>query len=132
MNIYLLFPVFSKIRIMKCCEEIPIHLSNKGYNVKILTYLSDFNRHIQRIDGIELVKVREPNFLKAYRPSLSLHYLPLIPYLIKNRRDIDCIILYFASFSSFITCLIFKLVKVKRRNLCVIKMDSDGRPYIGV
>lgn len=63
------------------------------------------------VDGIEIVRVK-PNLLH------------LLFYLIKNSRNIDCIISYFGNWITLLSGISFKLTK--RKGVFVIKMDTDG------
>jgi len=120
-RIICLFPGFEKINVTKEYGPISAYLSKLGYDVKILTYLDDSNKGIRDIDGVELIRFHgKPHSL------YSIHF-PLLHYILKNRKNIDCI---FASFtiSNVIASIVFKLV---RRGIYVVKMDSDGRLYRG-
>lgn len=119
-NIICLFPVFVKIDIRKA-YGISAYLSKLGYDVKILTYLNDSNKELRAIDGVELIKIHGKP-----RSIYSIHF-PLLRYILKNRRSIDCI---FASFttSNVIASVLFKCV---RNGIFIIQMESDGRLYRG-
>lgn len=120
-NIICLFPDFTRIDIMKDYGQIPFHLAKLGYTVKILTYLNNSNKELQ-IDKVELVRMPGINLYHPYFIDF-----PLLYYISKNRRNIDCI---FASFtvSNVVISLVYKLL---RNGVFIIKMDSDGRLYRG-
>lgn len=120
-KIICLFPDFAKINIRRDYGPISLFLSKLGYDVKILTYLNDSNKELRAIDGVELIKIHGKP-----RTLYSIHF-PILHYILKNRRSIDCI---FASFttSNVIASVIFKWV---RNGIFIIQMDSDGRLYRG-
>jgi glycosyltransferase involved in cell wall biosynthesis len=120
-NVVLWTPFFSKAQVMRDPGQIAEQLAMIGYNVRILTYRSDWSKGISAINRVELIKVNSD--LKVLRLiGLPLHY-----YVLRNGKAIGCLILYFASFNHAITTTLFRLVN--RRGVCVVKMDSDGNLY---
>jgi glycosyltransferase involved in cell wall biosynthesis len=113
MNVLVLFPLFDEnIHRKKDPWQIPLHLFRLGHEVKIVAYQKNNSDSItSRVDGIEIVRVK-PNLLH------------LLFYLVKNSRNIDCIISYFGNWITLLSGISFKLTK--RKGVFVIKMDTDG------
>ena len=120
-NVVLWFPYFSKIHLLKDPGQIPVYLSRMGYNVRILTYDDERNKNLSAADKVELVK------LQKHGKLLQLVDIPLLCYVLKNRKNIGCMILYFANLRTTALLVILKLLNAK--TLYIVKMDSDGRLY---
>lgn len=120
-RIICLFPGFDKINVTKDYGPLSLHLSRLGYEVKILTFLNDSNKEINNINGVELIKLHG-----KLGSHYSMHF-PLLRFILKNRRAIDCIIASF-NMSNIVASVVFKLVRGGRY---IVKMDSDGRLYRG-
>jgi glycosyltransferase involved in cell wall biosynthesis len=120
-NVVLWFPPFSRTHILKDPGQIPLNLSRIGYNVRILSYEDERNKDLNALDDVQLVKLRKHGGL--------LHFfdIPLMWYVFKNRTNIGCTILYFASLRTAGLSVVLKLLNAKSRY--IVKMDSDGKLY---
>ncbi len=121
-DVVLWFPPFRSIHVMKDPGQIAEHLAEIGYNVKIVRYQD----RLQAECPASIGKAQVETLQCTHRLSRLLG-LPFYWYLIKNRGTIHCLILYFASLTSAVTSLLFKLLN--RGGICIVKMDSDGRLY---
>jgi hypothetical protein len=92
-----------------------------SYNTRILTYRDDWNEGVKTMNGVGLVT------LNSGAKPLRLIGFPLHYYVLRNRKSIDCLILYFAGLNHAITSVLFRLFN--RRGICIIKMDSNGILY---
>ena len=119
-NVVLWFPFFPKILVAKDPGQIAEHLAKMGYTVRLLTYSDDRHAKVSTIGKVELVSLSAGSKLSR-RIGLALYN-----YVLRNGKNIDCMILYFG-FSQAIASVLFRLVN--RQGVCIVKMDSDGNLY---
>jgi glycosyltransferase involved in cell wall biosynthesis len=121
-NVILWLPSFSEDLIMKDPGQISEHLADKGYDVKIVCYGSNAGSEIPRNVGKASIEA-----IQCSRRVFCSVGIPLFLYLFRNRRNVDCLILYFPSLVNVVASVLFRFFN--RRGVCIIKMDSDGRLY---
>ena len=121
-NVILWFPSFSEIHIMKDPGQIAEHLADTGYNVKIVCYGGNARSEIPRNAGKAHVEA-----LECSRRVFRDLGIPFFLYLFRNRRNIDCLILYFPRLVNIGASVLFRFFN--RKGVCIVKMDSDGRLY---
>jgi len=121
-NVILWFPPFSEQHIMRDPGQIAEHLADTGYNVKIVCYGSSSGSEIPRNAGKAAVEV-----LECSRRVFRDLGIPFFLYLFRNRRNIDCLILYFPTLANMVASVLFRFFN--KKGVCIVKMDSDGRLY---
>jgi glycosyltransferase involved in cell wall biosynthesis len=121
-NVILWFPPFSEQHIMRDPGQIAEHLADTGYSVKIVCYGGNAGSEIPRNVGKAPVEALEYN-----RRVFRVLGVPFFLYLFRNRRSIDCLILYFPDLVNMFASVLFRFLN--RKGVCIVKMDSDGRLY---
>ncbi|MEW6041037.1 MAG: glycosyltransferase family 4 protein [Elusimicrobiota bacterium] len=110
MQITLLFHNYPKIANTKDPGQILVWLKKYGHNVTLVTNETSENSSLTDFDGVKVIK------------SVSL-----INYVIKNAKNIDCLILYHLTFNSGIISLFYRIFS--KSGLIILKLDSDGRVW---
>jgi glycosyltransferase involved in cell wall biosynthesis len=122
-NVILWFPSFSeKYHATKDVGQIAEYLADKGYNVKIVCYGGNGDSEVTGNVGKAHVEA-----LKCGRRVFCVLGIPFCQYLLTNRRSIDCLFVYFPNLVNAVASILFRLLK--KKGVCIVKMDSDGRLY---
>lgn len=116
------FPPSYEEIITKDPGQIAEHLADRGYHVKMVCYSIGGGCDTPHNLGKAHIETLE------CRGRVVRHLgIPFFLYLFRNRRSIDCLILYFPSLLNVFASVLFRLLN--RKGVCIVKMDSDGRLY---
>jgi len=119
MNIVEIFPNFHKIHINKDPGQIPIWLKKYGHNVTLVTNKTHHNIYLKEFHGVKVINLQR---IEIFSISFSLLY-----YLLRNTKQINCLLLYHLTVNSAIFSLIYLIFA--RRGVVILKLDTDGRVW---
>lgn len=120
---------FERVHLKKDVGMIPAMLKMKyEYNCTIVFYDNQNNRDLDIVENGVLLERLNLNIMNKLK-VIELFFSPMIWYIVKHAKEIDCLMLFHLKKQNFIYRTIYKIINPKGK--VYIKLDSSANDVKG-